>query len=122
MARNGFNDILLEQQRIDSISQPMTKKLINGLLLYLNTTFGKLPTSIEIIQACIATVTLFPSLKTEPSEIDGIDRLYNNRDRKGLLYNKIKNSRADPRNKQQGVVDAGGQLTPEEEDELCKFT
>lgn len=119
LSRSNFNDILLEQKRVDRISADSTKKLVNGLLLYLDKTFGVSPAVRDIKTTCIAAITLFPCLNTDPSQIDGIDRLYDNKSRSGILYNKLKN-RASTKNAKTSQT-VGQPISGEEEIELIKF-
>lgn len=103
---------------MDRISAESTKKLVNGLLHYLDNTFGVSPAVQDIKTTCVAAISLFPCLKTDPSQIDGIDRLYDNKSRSGILFNKIKN-RATLRNKISEKV--GQPMSEEEEMQLVTF-
>lgn len=117
LSRNNFNDILLEQKRLECISTDSTKKLVNGLILYLDRTFG-VPSSQDIKTTCIAAITLFPCLRTDPSEVDGIDRLYNIKTHSGVLFHKIKNNRS---KNVKATEPNDQQMTKEEETQLIAF-
>lgn len=85
---------MFEEERRIGIQQGTVKELLNVLIEYLDKTYSYNAKVEECVQTAKAIVALFPSLKVEPSDIDGIDKLYDFKARRGLLYNKVKNKGA----------------------------
>lgn len=50
----------------------MKRKLSDALYEYLKKTFSKEPSSDDISDVCKAAISIFPLIKVDPSDIDGI--------------------------------------------------
>lgn len=68
----GQQKIIDEYELIKELSQKSKKILSDSLFEYLKRTFPNIASTDEVIDVCKAALSLFPNIKADPSEIDGI--------------------------------------------------
>lgn len=118
----GHQDLFDQYKLINSLSDKMKRKLSDALYEYLKKTFPKVPSVDDVTEVCKAAVSIFPLIKVDPSNIDGIvnipiiftfnffsldiiipfcvwsiefqDEFYNPKAHKGMLFHKLKNAKS----------------------------
>lgn len=71
---NGCIELFTEESNLRCLRNEHTKKLSRNITSFIEYTYTLEAKKTDIFDVCAAAIDLFPSMKTEPSEVNGIVR------------------------------------------------